>query len=87
MGKQILLALFLLILLVLPAYNFPVHDELIAEERNGLIKKKLPYRTKDKFPRKSQCVQDCAKAFTNGNADKIKDVKPDFFTCYCWYVL
>uniref|UniRef100_UPI004074757D SpTx1 n=1 Tax=Homo sapiens TaxID=9606 RepID=UPI004074757D len=50
-----------------------------------LIKKKLPFRTRSKFPRKSECVQDCAKAFTNGNKDKIKDVKSEFFSCYCWY--
>nr|P0DPV6.1 RecName: Full=Kappa-scoloptoxin(15)-Ssd3a; Short=Kappa-SLPTX(15)-Ssd3; AltName: Full=Toxin SSD893; Flags: Precursor [Scolopendra dehaani] len=73
MEGKIIFICFLVVLLTLP--------ELISSE---VIRKEIPYK-KRKFPYKSECRKACATAFTGGDESRIKDVKPGFFKCSCYY--
>nr|P0DQC2.1 RecName: Full=U-scoloptoxin(15)-Sm3a; Short=U-SLPTX(15)-Sm3a; Flags: Precursor [Scolopendra morsitans] len=71
MERKVFLLLFVIVLLTLPGFM-------------SAAKKEIPYK-RQKFPKKSQCIEACANALTNGDKSKITDVKSRFYKCICYY--
>nr|WOE90276.1 Mu-scoloptoxin(15)-Ssm1b-2 [Scolopendra mutilans] len=76
MEKKIIFLCFFVSLLTLPEF---ISSQVVVEED-------VPFEEK-KFADWDECVTACAAKFTDGDESRIKDVRPRFFKCICWYYL